>query len=355
MHPCPPGQQKTREITTFGDYVAFRMMLMKILLKIKHLLQRFVVCCREYSKDRREFGSKVARVKFWDVLIPTGKNKRYIETLSRYMEEELKDLTNGYSAHAASPKKQLDKIPIWVCWWQGEESAPPIVRACLNRMREVLPENSQLHLITWDNLDDYIERPKYILQKYKKGLITNIHMSDILRYGLMSAYGGAWIDSTVWLSDRIRDKLPEYLSRQYFTQRFKSWEDCPKEACRGKWCNFFFMGKADCAVFSYVYDALLLWWQKHDRLIDYVIVDYIIWAGYSGVPAIRQCIDAVEPNNHHIWLMEKHLNDVYTPENYEKLLSQNDFFKLSYKGKLKTETADGSRTVYGHILSEYEK
>ena len=52
-----------------------RLVDMKILLKIKHLLQRFAVCCREFPADVREFSWKVAARRFWDVLIPTGKSK----------------------------------------------------------------------------------------------------------------------------------------------------------------------------------------------------------------------------------------------------------------------------------------
>lgn len=329
-----------------------------MLKKIKHLMQRFAACYKEYPKDRREFGRKVARAKFWDVLIPTGKSKRYIETLSAYVIQELAPLTQRYAngeIPKATPKKKLEKIPVWVCWWQGEENMPPIVKACVNRMRKSLPDNAQVHIITWDNLNDYVQLPERILEKFNQGLVTNVHLTDILRYALVSTYGGAWIDATVWLSDQLENRLPKYLSRQYFTQQFESWEECPQEACRGKWCNFFFMGQADCALFSYVYDALQLWWQKHNSLIDYVIVDYLIWAGYCGVPAIRACIDGVEPNNPNIWLMEKHLNDAYTQESYESLLTQNEFFKLSYKGKLMTQTENGEKTVYAHILSENQK
>ena len=329
-----------------------------MLKKIKHLFQRLVVCCREFPADVREFSWKVAVRRFWDVLIPTGKSKKYIETLSDYMVRELSSLTEQYCRGNLTNHKQkvaLDKTPIWVCWWQGEENAPPLVQACIQRMRSILPESAQLHLITWDNLNDYVELPDYIFEKFRNGLITNIHMTDILRYALVSTYGGAWIDSTVWLSDQIKEKLPEYLSRPYFTQRFTSWEICPQEACRGKWCNFFFMGQSTCELFSYAYDALLLWWQKHNKLIDYVIVDYILWAGCCGVPEIQQCIDAVEPNNPNIWLMEKHLNDPFVQEEYEALLAGNDFFKLSYKGNLTVQTEDGKKTVYGYILSENEK
>lgn len=324
-----------------------------MLNKIIHLFQRLPGCVRAFPGNRREFGPKVASLQFWDALIPTGKSKRYIEALSDFMIRALEPLTQAYArgelaSHA--PKMALDKTPVWVCWWQGEEHMPPIVRACVAQLRRCLPDWAQVHIITWDNLNDYIDLPDYILEKFQQGRITNIHLTDILRYGLMCRYGGAWIDSTVLLSDRIRDKLPDYLRQSYFTQRFESWESCPREACRGKWCNFFFMGRADCPLFSYVYEALLLWWQNHDRLIDYVIVDYVLWAGWEGIPAIRSAIDAVEPGNENIWLLAKHLNDAYAPETFRALLDSNDFFKLSYKGELNTATPDGKKTVYAHLL-----
>lgn len=324
-----------------------------MLSKLIHLLQRLPGCGRDFPGNCREFGPKVAALQFWDALIPVGKSKAYIEALSAYTIRDLAPLTERYARGEFAPhppKKQLDKIPVWVCWWQGEEKMPPIVAACVAKLRESLPDQAELHIITFDNLAEYIELPTYILQKYRDGRITNVHLTDILRYGLTCRYGGAWIDATVLLSDRIREKLPDYLTRTYFTQRFESWDCCPREACRGKWCNFFFMGKADFPLFSYVYDALLLWWQHHDRLIDYVIVDYVIWAAYEGVPAIRRIMDALEPGSENMWQLAKRLNDPYEPNSFAALMESNDFFKLSYKGVLNTTTPDGQKTVYAHIL-----
>lgn len=328
---------------------------MCVLNKILHLLQRFGGCCKVLPGNIREFGLKVAFLQFWDVLIPTGKSKKYIETLSKYVIKDLEPVTQRYNngeVSPAVPKQKLDKIPVWVCWWQGEESMPPIVKSCVAQMRCVLPQNAQLHIITWDNLPDYVELPGHILEKYENGLITKVHLTDILRYALVSAYGGAWIDSTVWLSDRIQDKLPDYLNRMYFTQRFPDWSHCPQEACRGKWCNFFFMGQKDCRLFSYVYESLIHWWDHHDRLIDYVIVDYVIWAGYCGIPEIQNTVDQVPLGNVNIWSMAKCLNDVYDPVKYQMLQTSNDFFKLSYKGNLNKQTPSGQKTVYAHILDD---
>lgn len=325
---------------------------MGVLTKVKNLCKRFPVCAKEYPADRREFGGKVARLRFWDTLLPRGKSKAYIEGLSDFVCRELSPLTERCARgewELPKPQQTLEKIPVWVCWWQGEESMPPIVKACVDNMRKLLPQEAQLHIITWDNMREFVDLPPHILAKFESGLITRVHLTDILRYALVSSYGGAWIDSTVWLSDRIQDNLSDYLHQVYFTQRFPDWSCCPQEACRGKWCNFFFMGQKECPLFSYVYEALLYWWERHDRLIDYVIVDYVIWAGYTGVPEIKRLIDAVPANNENIWLMARKLNEPYEPAAFEALMKENDFYKLSYKGNLQEEIG-GEMTIYAYLL-----
>ncbi len=323
-----------------------------MLQKIIHLLQRLVGCSKAFPGACREFGMKVAVARFWDTLIPTGKSKKYIKTLSDYMSEELALLTDRYNAgewSAPEGKTILEKTPVWVCWWQGEESMPPIVKACISRMRSLLPKTARLHLITWETIGKYIDLPETVIEKHRNGIISAAHLSDILRFGLLSQYGGAWLDATVYLTKAFPEKL---LTQDFYTQRFRDWESCPREACRGKWCGFFLGGSTRCAVFAYMYEALVYWWLRHDRVVDYVFFDYILWAGYQGVEKIRTTIDAVAPNNENIWLLAKHLNDAYTPEAYEALLGQNDFFKLSYKGRLEQQTPSGEKTVYSHILEE---
>lgn len=319
-----------------------------MLQKILHLFQRLPGCVKAFPGNCREFGFKVASLQFWDVLIPRGKSKGYIEALSAYMIRELAPLTEKYRrGEFHNSQKPLDKTPLWVCWWQGEEKMPPIVKVCVDKMRRSLPDWARLHLITWDNLADYIDLPDHILEKHKKGLIGPAHLSDVLRFGLLSRYGGAWLDATVYVSGKFPEKL---LTETFHTQRFAGWESCPREACRGKWCGFFLGGKADNTVFPFMYEALCFWWARHDRVPDYVFFDYVLWAGYEGVPAIRAAIDAVEPGNENMWLLAKKLNEPYDPAAYAALLESNDFFKLSYKGELNPQTPDGQETVYAHLL-----
>lgn len=327
-------------------------MTLSILTKVKNLCKRFAVCAKEYGPDRRAFGAKVARLRFMDVLIPRGKSKAYIAGVSEFMCRELAPLTERYARGAwerPAPKQVLKKVPVWVCWWQGEETMPPLVKACVARLRKSLPDTAQLRLVTWDNYADYCEIPAHVLEKHAKGIIGPAHLSDVLRFSLLSRYGGAWVDATVYLAGDFPEEL---LTKEFYTQRFESWDCCPQEACRGKWCGFFFGGKAESPIFSFMFDALCHYWSRFDRVVDYVFFDYILWSGYCAVPEIRRQIDAVSPNNEQIWLLAKVLNEPYEPRDFEKLLSQNAFFKLSYKGQLAEKTADGKKTNYAQILEE---
>lgn len=319
--------------------------------KLKNLAARFVVCKKEYGADRRAFGGKVAWLRFWDVLLPRGKSKAYIEGVSKFVCRDLEQMTARYARgdwESPKPKQALEKVPVWVCWWQGQEAMPPIVKACVARLEKSLPDTAEIRLVSWDNYADYCEIPSHVLDKYARGLIGPAHLSDVLRFSLLSRYGGAWVDATVYLTRAFPEAL---LTEDFYTQRFENWACCPQEACRGKWCGFFFGGKAHSPIFSFMYEALCDYWNRFDKAVDYVFFDYILWAGYCGVPQIRELIDAVPANNEHIWLMAKGLNDPYEPAAFEELQNKNDFYKLSYKGQLK-ERIDEKLTIYGHILTE---
>ena len=324
---------------------------MGVCTKVKNLCKRFPVCAEEYGVDRREFDSKVAWLRFWDALLPRGKSKAYIEGLSEYVCRELTPITERYARgewKQPTPIQKLDKIPVWVCWWQGEEAMPPIVKACVRRLKNSLPETAELHLITWDNFADYCDIPAHVLEKHREGIVGPAHLADVLRFSLLSRYGGAWVDATVYICGEFPTDL---LTSEFYTQRFENWYCCPQEACRGKWCGFFFGGRADCPVFSFMVEALCDYWNRHDKAVDYVFFDYVLWAGYCGVAEIRRLIDSVPANNEQILSMAKALIDAYESAKFDDLISDNDFYKLSYKGRLE-EKMDGKLTIYGHILKE---
>lgn len=95
---------------------------------------------------------------------------------------------------------------IWVCWFQGIENAPKIVKRCVQSI-EQCKEDYQVVLIKSDNFQEYVDIPPIILDKWQRGIIDNTHLSDILRIHLLARYGGVWIDSTCLMLSPI----PKYI------------------------------------------------------------------------------------------------------------------------------------------------
>jgi hypothetical protein len=70
---------------------------------------------------------------------------------------------------------------------------------------------------------DYVSFPDFILKKWKQGVITNTHMTDLLRLELLIKYGGLWLDATVLCTGQA----PEYFfsSDLFFFQTLKPGRD----------------------------------------------------------------------------------------------------------------------------------
>lgn len=96
---------------------------------------------------------------------------------------------------------------IWVCWLQGEENMPEIVKLCINSIRMHSPAHAEVTLITGKNLDQYLEFPDYVLKKVKEGKLSLTHFLDIVRFSLLEKYGGLWMDATMFLTDDIPDDV----------------------------------------------------------------------------------------------------------------------------------------------------
>lgn len=318
-----------------------------------HLYQRIIKMCREYPTKWHDYGMKVANVSFIDGIIPPGKSPAYIQTISEYVNSFAADLAGGYAR-----KKNDDQFenrlcstkaeyPIWCCWWQGEDSMPELVRLCYTRLKQIIPEEVQLRLITLDNYQQYVTFPEHILNKFNQGIITMTTMSDVLRFLLLEKYGGYWLDATVFFSGNIPD---EYFTENFFCQKMsENTKYAKREACRSMWCGFSMAGKANLVIFRYMNEAFFKWFQEYDSIIDYVLIDYLLWSGYTQVPEIAAIINQVPDNNEDIFELYKVLNLPYSEELYRTITERNVMHKLTYKMDLHRYTPDGKLTMYGYL------
>lgn len=83
---------------------------------------------------------------------------------------------------------------IWTMWWQGYKQAPAIVKCCIESMKRY-NEGVCITVIDASNYEEYISIPFYIEEKFRQGMISVTHLSDIIRMKLISKYGGLWIDA----------------------------------------------------------------------------------------------------------------------------------------------------------------
>ena len=92
---------------------------------------------------------------------------------------------------------------IWTIWLQGEDNAPPLVKACFKNIRK----NCKQKLVVLDEntIWDYITLPPEIVEKRKDGKIKHAHFADICRVELLYEHGGFWLDSTGFATSQIPD------------------------------------------------------------------------------------------------------------------------------------------------------
>lgn len=160
--------------------------------------------------------------------------------------------------------KQKSNI-IWTCWFQGEEQAPDIVRACIQQMRE-MEENQKVIVISEQNMNKYVHIPDYIIKKWKEGKISNTHFSDILRVCLLYENGGTWIDATVYLMDKLPSEVRKADFFSYHSKTFL-WK-YPKVFGNNSWLI------SSCPqhpLMSGMRGLLFEYWKHENTLIHYFV------------------------------------------------------------------------------------
>ena len=125
---------------------------------------------------------------FGSGLIVTGFADKYLAGQVT-MYKSFKWLEKKYQKDVRVKKKlkseeNIQKEYVWFCWLQGIENAPKLVQDCYASIKYWLKDN-EIIVITESNYKEYVEFPDYIIEKWKKGIITNTHFSDLLRIELI--------------------------------------------------------------------------------------------------------------------------------------------------------------------------
>lgn len=177
---------------------------------------------------------------------------------------------------------------IWTLWWQGESKMPPIVRECIASMKEHAG-GAEIVVLDETNIRNYIEIPAVIQEKFEKGNITITHLSDIIRFELLYQYGGLWLDSTVMVSEDIPDWIFE---EDFYTVKNGTGGDY-KNIAKERWTAFILGGRPRNPVVESVRWLFRKYWDTHEKLVCYFLIDFCMNDVYEAVPEARALMDAV--------------------------------------------------------------
>ena len=251
-------------------------------------------------------------------LSTTLKTKRKLE---KKYKKTLLDFDNRYDdsiMHCQSNK-------IWICWLQGIENAPDLVQRCFKSVKENNPDK-EVVVITSENIKDYVDFPQYILDKWQKGIISNTHMSDLLRLELLIKYGGMWLDATVYCSG---NDIPDYFfdSDLFFFQCLKPGRDGHANYIS----SWLLSAKSNNKILMAVRELCYEYWKKNNYMTDYFLLHDFMSIVLDFYPEEWNKIMPRDNATPHILLLR--LFDKFDEQIWDAIKAQSPFHKLTYKYK----------------------
>lgn len=211
---------------------------------------------------------------------------------------------------------------VWFLWLQGIENAPTLVQKCYKSVCENFSEY-KINLLTSENFFDFAEMPDFIIAKWKKGVISNTHFSDLLRMYLLEQKGGIWIDATVFVTGKIPCSILE--SDFFVFQDLKPGKD-GKATFISSW---FMKSVRGYPIIKFTRILLEEYWKEHNWLCDYFLLHIFMCMVLRKFPKLWKQIPQYTNSTPHILFFT--LFEKFNEIKFNAICSQTPIHKLSYK------------------------
>lgn len=293
---------------------------------------------------------------FLQLLVRITSNKRIIDYFYlSYHNQILNYLENKYSTfiHSFVPRHHSSynskSENVWILWYQGVEQAPILVKECIKSIKKYSQRN--VIIVTQENYKCYTDIAPHVIDKFENGKISMTHFSDIIRMSILKNHGGIWMDSTIFLSSYVPENI---LANKFFT--LKSSQKNNINVANKRWTTFFIGGVEGYPLFDFVQKFYDEYWKSEDRIIDYLLFDYIIAIAYkNNIGGFKEDIDRLRFNNEGNYDLIRNINKAVNDNLLEAVFGQETYvFKLSYKRKIKIEKYNktlGSMLLDGSLLN----
>ena len=279
------------------------------------------------------------------------------KAVAQYWDNVLEKYSNGeIEKFSLKPKKNIDNSEkiIWQYWGQGFSSdvVPDVVQMCFDSVDTYKGDYTVIRLCD-DDLNEYIELPDYVMNKYKNGIMGATHFSDILRLALIATYGGVWLDATVLLTGTLDNMLahndwfmyqrdPKQEDKKQWRRTYAYYFGWHKDF-KVRLLNSFMCSMKKSIVISDFYNLLVHYWKTHNEIIDYFFFQ-ILFTQYMEKYPERNCpiVSDCLPN-----LLQMYITGSYRKYSVSEIFDKVSIHKLSYK----TMTVDELKNITGIAVS----
>ena len=249
-----------------------------------------------------------------DIVWETLRKRKYNIFKKKYKKVlEQFDDANSFSSN------EFEKT-IWMCWFQGEEQAPVIVKKCISSVKKHA-KDWNIVILDSNNYHKYANIPSIFVEKWKNGIISNTHFSDILRFEILAEHGGLWMDATCLLTDDI----PEYITRySFFT--FKSEQRHTDSVKLSSWFMFSYKNNN---VLKCTLKLEELYWKHSNKLDDYYLIHILFNVALNtNIGLWNDMPDLYDIDPHTLFFS---LNNKFNEEKFKIALTKSFVHKLTYK------------------------
>jgi hypothetical protein len=262
------------------------------------------------------------------------------------------DLSQYSPAGAAVRKEPISPTPpAFVMWWQGEELAPPIVKACIASLRKNLEGFTPI-VITAETYKSFTEIDRDLIGLFESGRISLTHFSDIVRVNLLKINGGVWVDATVLAT------APTALVRSPdgFISRRGSPSPIAENVSAQRWSAYLLGGPRDLQIWPFLGDFFTTYWRHHTRMVDYHLIDYALSLAYDrDIAGFRSSIDNLPKSQPDIHRLSRQLRAPALGFELGGDLGETTLSKLSWKESSPNNSQTFGSTIYDAVIAEFGK
>jgi len=205
------------------------------------------------------------------------------QKIAKKLDDYIADFLDGkIEEFTAIPKKPelVGKKIFWQYWHQGvDENTSKIVVQCLDSVKKY-SEDYDVIVLTNETVWDYVELPEFVFKKFGKNGFNFAKLANLVRLYLLSAYGGVWLDATIYLTNPIdknmldadffafqRSEIPPADAKIYqkFDPLYFSW----KPEFQARMLNSFMIAKPNNKLVGDLLTILLAYWKNEKKAGQY--------------------------------------------------------------------------------------